>query len=104
VSFHLALVRLSRNPILIESFERSRDLFFRLPGYWRVFTQPPRRARRRDVVHRAKFQEYERIVRAIELRDPQAAAHAMLEHLVAVQRDLIEHLDQPQTAPVGATT
>jgi len=104
VSFHLALVRLSRNPILIESFERSRDLFFRLPGYWRVFTQPPRRARRRDVVHRAKFQEYERIVRAIELRDPQAAARAMLEHLVAVQRDLIEHLDQPQTAPVGATT
>jgi GntR family transcriptional repressor for pyruvate dehydrogenase complex len=104
VSFHLALVRLSNNPILIESFERSRDLFFRLPSYWRVFTQPPRRARRRDVVHRAKFQQYERIVRAIESRDPQAAVSAMLEHLNAVQYDLIAHLEQPETARVGAAT
>ena len=45
VSFHLALVRLSNNAVLIESFERSRDLFFKLPSYWRVFNQPPRRAR-----------------------------------------------------------
>jgi GntR family transcriptional repressor for pyruvate dehydrogenase complex len=102
VSFHLALVRLSNNPILIESFERSRDLFFRLPNYWRVFTQPPRRASRRDAVHRAKFQQYERIVRAIEARDPQAAGRAMFEHLTEVQRDLIAHLEQPEVAPVGA--
>jgi GntR family transcriptional repressor for pyruvate dehydrogenase complex len=103
-SFHLALVRLSNNPILVESFERSRDLFFRLPNYWRVFTQPPRRARRREIVHRAKFQQYERIVRAIESRDPQAAGSAMLEHLNAVQHDLIVHLEQPATATVGAAT
>jgi GntR family transcriptional repressor for pyruvate dehydrogenase complex len=105
VSFHLALVRLSNNPILIESFERSRDLFFRLPNYWRVFSQPPRRARRRDVVHRAKFQQYERIVRAIESRDPQGAGRAMFEHLSAVQHDLIAHLEQPpETASVGAAS
>jgi DNA-binding FadR family transcriptional regulator len=102
VSFHLALVRLSNNPILIESFERSRDLFFRLPNYWRVFTQPPRRARRRDAVHRAKFQQYERIVRAIEARDAQAAGQAMFEHLLEVQRDLIAQLEQTEVAPVGA--
>jgi GntR family transcriptional repressor for pyruvate dehydrogenase complex len=104
VSFHSALVRLSGNPILVESFERSRDLFFRLPNYWRVFTQPPRRARRRDAVHRAKFQQYERIVRAIESRDSAAAGRAMLEHLSAVQHDLIAHLEQPENAPVGAPT
>jgi GntR family transcriptional repressor for pyruvate dehydrogenase complex len=95
VSFHLALVRLSNNTVLIESFERSRDLFFKLPSYWRVFNQPPRRARRQDVVHRAKFQQYERIVRAVEARDPVAAGRAMFEHLTAVERDLIAHLEQP---------
>lgn len=104
VSFHLALVRLSKNPILIESFERSRDLFFRLPNYWRVFTQPPRRARRREAVHHAKFQQYERIVRAIEARDPQAAGRAMFEHLSAVQHRLITHLEQPEIASVGAAS
>lgn len=98
VSFHLALVRLSNNPVLIESFERSRDLFFKLPSYWRVFNQPPRRARRQDVVHRAKFQQYERIVRAVEARDPLAAGRAMFEHLTAVERDLIAHLEQPDGA------
>jgi len=104
VSFHLALVRLSNNRILVESFERSRDLFFRLPNYWRVFTQPPPRRGSRDAVHRAKFQQYERIVRAIEARDPQAAGQAMLEHLSAVQHDLIAHLEQPQTASAGAAS
>src|SRR5579859_6660669 len=32
VSFHLTLVRLSKNAVLVESFERSRDLFFKLPS------------------------------------------------------------------------
>lgn len=101
VSFHMALVRLSNNPVLIESFERSRDLFFKLPSYWRVFNQPPRRARRRDVVHRTKFQQYERIVRAVEARDPVAAGRAMFEHLTAVERDLIVHLEQPRDDGAG---
>jgi GntR family transcriptional repressor for pyruvate dehydrogenase complex len=101
ISFHLALVRLSNNPVLIESFERSRDLFFKLPSYWRVFNQPPRRARRRDAVHRAKFQQYQRIVRAVEARDPVGAGRAMHEHLTSVERDLIAHLEQPRTAGCG---
>jgi GntR family transcriptional regulator, transcriptional repressor for pyruvate dehydrogenase complex len=101
VSFHLALVRLSKNAVLIESFERSRDLFFKLPSYWRVFNQPPRRARRREAVHGAKFEQYERVVRAIEARDPIAAGQAMFEHLTAVERDLIAHLERPaQAGPV----
>jgi GntR family transcriptional regulator, transcriptional repressor for pyruvate dehydrogenase complex len=95
VSFHLALVRLSKNAVLIEAFERSHDLFFKLPSYWRVFNQPPRRAQRRDVVHRAKFQQYERILQALEARDPVAAQQAMFDHLTSVERDLIAQLDQP---------
>ena len=102
MSFHLALVRLSNNAVLIESFERSRDLFFKVPSYWRVFNQPPRRARRQDAVHRAKFQQYERIVRAVEARDSSAAGRAMFEHLTAVERDLIAHLEQPRAN--GATS
>jgi GntR family transcriptional repressor for pyruvate dehydrogenase complex len=105
VSFHLALVHLSKNPVLVESFERSRDLFFKLPNYWRVFHQPPRRARQRDAVHGAKFEHYERIIRALEARDPVAAGQAMFDHLTSVERDLIAHLERPEAgAPGGDLT
>ena len=97
VTFHLALVRLSKNAALIESFERSRDLFFKLPNYWRVFSQPPRRARQRDALHGAKFEQYARVLKAVEARDPVAAGQAMFDHLTAVERDLIRHLDRPDT-------
>jgi GntR family transcriptional repressor for pyruvate dehydrogenase complex len=97
VSFHLALVRLSKNPVLVESFERSRDLFFKLPSYWRVFNQPPRRAPSRGASHRSKFEQYERVLRALEQRDPVAAGQAMFEHLTSVERDLIAHLERPDT-------
>jgi DNA-binding FadR family transcriptional regulator len=87
--------------VLIESFERSRDLFFKLPNYWRVFNQPPRRARSPDRVHATKFKQYERVVRAIEARDPVAAGRAMFDHLTEVERDLIAHLEQPATCDLA---
>jgi GntR family transcriptional regulator, transcriptional repressor for pyruvate dehydrogenase complex len=100
VSFHLALVRLSKNPVLVESFERSRDLFFKLPSYWRVFSQPPPRRSRREA-HEAKFEQYARVFRAIEARDPTAAGAAMADHLTSVARDLIAQLEQPTPVSVG---
>jgi GntR family transcriptional repressor for pyruvate dehydrogenase complex len=96
VVFHLALVRLSKNAALVESFERSRDLFFKLPNYWRVFSQPPRRARHRDILHGAKFEQYDRVLKAVEARDPIAAGQAMFDHLTAVERDLITHLESTE--------
>jgi len=96
VEFHLALVRLSKNAALVESFERSRDLFFKLPNYWRVFSQPPRRARHRDALHGAKFEQYARVLKAVEARDPVAAGQAMFDHLTAVERDLITHLESTE--------
>jgi DNA-binding FadR family transcriptional regulator len=103
VEFHLALVRLSKNAALVESFERSRDLFFKLPNYWRVFSQPPRRARHRDALHGAKFDQYARVLKAVEARDPVAAGQAMFDHLTAVERDLITHLEsnEVETAADG---
>jgi GntR family transcriptional regulator, transcriptional repressor for pyruvate dehydrogenase complex len=104
VSFHLALVRLSNNPVLVESFERSRDLFFKLPGYWRVFNQPPRRARRRRAVHEGRLDQYARVLQAIEQRDSAAAGQAMLEHLTGVERDLIAHLERPASESTNGWT
>jgi GntR family transcriptional repressor for pyruvate dehydrogenase complex len=101
VSFHLALVRLSKNPVLVESFERSRDLFFKLPSYWRVFSQPPRRGRPRRAAHEAKFEQYARVLRAIEARDPAAAGGAMAAHLTSVARELIAQLERPAPVPAG---
>lgn len=94
VSFHQALVRLSKNDVLVECFERCRDLFFKLPSYWQVFNRPPRRAQIPDAIHTAKYVQYERIVRAIEARDAVAAGRAMVDLLTSVERDLIAHLEQ----------
>jgi len=101
VKLHAALVRLSKNPVLVESFDRCRDLFFKLPSYWRVFLQPPRRGRPRRAAHAAKFEQYARVVRAIEARDPVAAARAMFDHLTFVERELIAQLERPSPLTVG---
>ena len=77
-------------------FRSSRDLFFKLPNYWRVFSQPPRRARHRDILHGAKFEQYDRVLKAVEARDPIAAGQAMFDHLTAVERDLITHLESTE--------
>jgi GntR family transcriptional repressor for pyruvate dehydrogenase complex len=99
VSFHLALVRLSKNPVLVESFERCRDLFFKLPSYWRVFNQTPRRR----AAHQAKFEHYARVLEAIEARDAAAAAKLMQTLLTSVELDLIAGLGHSEPVPAGGT-
>jgi GntR family transcriptional regulator, transcriptional repressor for pyruvate dehydrogenase complex len=37
VEFHTTIVRISRNAVLLQVYENSKHLFFRLPSFWRVF-------------------------------------------------------------------
>ena len=37
IEFHTAIVRMSRNTVLLQVYEGSKYLFFRLPSFWRIF-------------------------------------------------------------------
>lgn len=39
MEFHLGILRLAKNPVLLSVYEASSHLFFKLPGFWRVFGQ-----------------------------------------------------------------
>src|SRR5439155_1081904 len=64
--FHIEIVRLAKNAILTEVFERSHELFFRMPAYWRVFGLPRGKA---PTAHGVKWIHYRRIFSALRRRD-----------------------------------
>jgi len=86
--FHCAIARMSKNVVLAQVYESSRNLFFRLPTYWRLFGQAS--AGGIDGASGG----HRRIVQAIASRDPEAAGQAVFDHLDAVQRRLIQLIDR----------
>jgi DNA-binding FadR family transcriptional regulator len=94
--FHEEIVRLAKNAILTEVFERSHELFFRLPSYWRVFGLP--RGGSPPPVHGVKVIHYRRLVSAVRQRDGDAARAAMGVLLDLLQEDVIKRLSGAQAA------
>jgi GntR family transcriptional repressor for pyruvate dehydrogenase complex len=85
--FHTAIARLGKNLVLTQVYESSRDMFFRLPTYWRLFGQDTPGG-----IDGAKG-GHRRIVEAIAARDSEAAARAAFDHLDVVERRLIAAID-----------
>ena len=85
-TFHDAIARLSGNQVLMAVYDNSRNLFFRLPTYWRLFGHGHHQADRGQGEHRAIFE-------AIEARDSEAAGDAMFDHLDRIQLDWIARLE-----------
>jgi len=91
-SFHDGIARLCGNQVLLTVYENSRNLFFRLPTYWRLFGHHHHAADEGQ-------QEHRRIFDAIATHDADAAGDAMFEHLDRIQLDLIARLEpEPQSA------
>lgn len=88
--FHLEIVGFAKNEILAEVFERSQELFFRLPAYWRVFNLP--RGNSPPPVHGVKWIHYRRIFNAIRRRDGEGAREAMGVLLDLLQEDVIRRV------------
>lgn len=89
--FHDALVAATHNPVLMQVYESSRDLFFRLPFFWQLLDEAEvqsARARRHNMAHRWHCQ----ILDAIIQHDPDEAEGAMFQHLDAMEKDLLARL------------
>ncbi|HLQ34845.1 MAG TPA: FadR/GntR family transcriptional regulator [Chloroflexota bacterium] len=93
--FHDAIARQCGNRVLLAVYENSRNLFFRLPTYWRLFGHGAHAAESGPGEHRHIFE-------AIAARDSEAAGDAMFDHLDRLELDLIARLE-PETR-VARTT
>ena len=89
--FHDALVKAAHNPALIQVYESGRNIFFRLPFYWKLFDDAEVknvRAARHELARRW----HEQILKAIEERDATEAEGAMFQHLDIMEKDLLNRL------------
>src|SRR5439155_27353109 len=87
--FHIEIVRLAKNAILTEVFERSHELFFRMPAYWRVFGLPRGKA---PTAHGVKWIHYRRIFSALRRRDGPEAREPMGTLLDLLRDDVLRRL------------
>ena len=90
-SFHDALVKAAHNPALEQVYESGRNLFFRLPLYWKHFDEAEVktvRARR----HELALRWHEHIHTAITQHDVAEARGAMFQHLDIMEKDLLNRL------------
>lgn len=97
-SFHDALVKAAHNPALEQVYEAGRNLFFRLPFYWKHFDEAEVksvRARRHELARRW----HEHIVTAIAQHDVAEARGAMFQHLDIMEKDLLSRLRQKDGGP-----
>lgn len=92
--FHVEIVRLAKNAILSEVFDRSHELFFRMPAYWRVFGLPRGNA---PAAHGVKWIHYRRILSALRRRDGAEAREAMGALLDLLKEDVIKRLAGAET-------
>jgi GntR family transcriptional regulator, transcriptional repressor for pyruvate dehydrogenase complex len=89
--FHDALVSAAHNPALTQVYESGRNIFFRLPFYWKLFDDVEIknvRAARHELARRW----HEQILKAIEERDAAEAEGAMFQHLDIMEKDLLNRL------------
>jgi len=89
-AFHDAIARSCGNQALTAVYENSRNLFFRLPSYWRLLGRGSHGAEGGPGEHRTIFE-------AIGARDSDVAGDAMFEHLDRIELDLIARLE-PETS------
>jgi DNA-binding FadR family transcriptional regulator len=95
--FHSAVARMVKNVVLAEIYESSRNLFFHLPTYWRLFGSSQSESERLAGIDGASG-GHRKIYQALAKRDSAAAAKAAFEHLDAVEKRLIAVI-APGVAP-----
>jgi GntR family transcriptional regulator, transcriptional repressor for pyruvate dehydrogenase complex len=99
IEFHTAIVRMARNAVLLQVYESSKYLFFRLPSFWRVFAgHDPATAKAIT-----GYDGHAPLVDAIERHDPAAAVRINDDLLDRVSRTLVQRLSnrRPQASQPG---
>lgn len=89
--FHDALAKAAHNPALTQIYESGRNIFFRLPFYWKLFDDAKVKSVR-AARHEMARRWHEQILKAIEQRDAAEAEGAMFQHLDIMEKDLLHRL------------
>jgi GntR family transcriptional regulator, transcriptional repressor for pyruvate dehydrogenase complex len=90
-AFHDTLAEAVHNPALTRIYECGRQLFFRLPFYWKLFDETEVlavRTRRHEMARRW----HEHVLDAISQHDVAEAEGAMFQHLDIMEKDLLARL------------
>lgn len=95
--FHDALVRAAHNPALIQIYESGRNIFFRLPFYWKLFDDAEIKSVRASR-HELARRWHEEILKAICEHDAAEAEGAMFQHLDIMEKDLLRRLKPADSA------
>lgn len=93
--FHTSLVRAAGNEILYQLYISSRQIFFKLPAFWRIFGKKDegKAARRIGTGHAGHKAIYD----AVEAGDAERAAQLSAEQLERVKQDLMASIDATAT-------
>jgi len=94
IDFHTAIVRISRNAVLLQVYESSKHLFFRLPSFWRVFSSHDPRAQRAIT----GYEGHAPLVDAIEQREVERAVRINDELLDRVASTLVQRMSAGQSS------
>lgn len=99
-TFHDALAKAVHNPALEQIYESGRQLFFRLPFFWKLFDEAEvkmLRNRRHELARRW----HEHILSAIAQHDVAEAEGAMFQHLDIMEKDLLARLRHKDSEPAS---
>jgi GntR family transcriptional repressor for pyruvate dehydrogenase complex len=93
LDFHLAIAAAAHHSVLLEMFKAMANL------YWEMLNSDNHASQDVVAAFRARQQGgHDRIVEAITSRNPDAAADAMREHLLELQRDFLSIVEPSRTA------
>ena len=91
IEFHTTVVRLAKNAVLWEVYQNAKNLFFRLPAFWKVFT--PTASAGKPITG---YEGHVHIVEAIARRDAAEAVRLSDQMLDRVKRTLVERMNAAQ--------
>ena len=98
IVFHTTIVRLAKNPVLLEVYENSHGLFFKLPSFWRLFGDKPADGASQPITG---WEGHRPVVEAIEARDSALAVALNASLLDRVSASLIARMG-PLSSPTHA--
>ena len=101
IEFHTTIFRIAKNPVLLEVYENSHGLFFKLPSFWRLFHHDGPDAAGVPITG---WEGHRHIVDAIEARDADGAVAVNARMLDRVAQTLIDRVERSRSVAAPDAT
>ena len=98
--FHTAIVFASGNSVLSQVYESSQKLFFKLPSFWKLFSN---KENIKSVKIGSGLKGHLQIYNAIEDENAVLAEQLMFNHLDQVKQDLLKSIERVESKEIADT-